>query len=167
MSAERVPGRTPGFWHDLWREGGVPCDIGGTGLIFPEESHGASSTPPPKDQFQPALQNDLTKLVTGKAEYSCKTKMPYTEDWTVTRDISLPAIPKETEQAGRVRLEKAARDLTKTIHGCFDVRFVRFLPAAGEALKAKQVRPAETSSKEVLDRCAPGGEWEHSPICSK
>jgi len=123
--------------------------------------------PPPKDRFTPNAPKNLTELITGKAEYSCKTKMPYTEDWTVTRDISLPTIPEETEQAGRVRLEKAARDLTKTINGCFDVRFVRFLPTADEALKANQAKPVKTSSKEVSDPCAPGGELEHKPVCSK
>lgn len=83
---------------------------------------------------------DPSKPVTRTAEYSCKTRMPYLEEWTVARNVSVSAVPNEKEDATRTRLEKAARDLAKTIYGCYDVKFVRIQKKPEELAKEPKVQ---------------------------
>lgn len=87
-------------------------------------------------------------VVTRKAEYSCVTRLRARETEVVTRDVSV-SVAKDEDPAAK--LAAAAKDLEKTISGCYNPQFNGFVPTAEElakkaeeACKAAQAR-AKTS----------------------
>lgn len=103
------------------KRGGPPCDAGGPGLglvgdvLSKEEVKEPAKPAPRPDQFHPPAPKPLEVLITGRAQYNCKTKMKYTEIWTIEQDVSVPAVAGEKTEVTRARLGKAARVLEKTI----------------------------------------------------
>lgn len=85
---------------------------------------------------------DPVKTVAGRAEYTCKTKMPYVEVQTVTKPVS--ATVAEGEDPA-VKLAEAARALEQTIAGCYDVRFKGMLPETKPAAAAEPKKTEEAS----------------------
>lgn len=78
---------------------------------------------------------DSAKIVTATAEYACKTKMRTVEVERVRRAVSVSVADGEDISA---RLNQAARDLTKTVTGRYDVRFVQLVPTLEKQAGAGQ-----------------------------
>ena len=104
-------------------------------------------------------ESTKTALITRMAEYGCKTKIGHTEYWTIQREVSAAKVED---------LEAAAKSLIKTIGGCHDIKFTRFLPTAKEAAEAaKKAQAAVTQPKTPAyeDPCV--GEWSSKSICKR
>lgn len=82
-------------------------------------------------------QPKTSQKITQKAEYLCETRLRQRELSSVFREVSVEVDRGEDAEAIRGRLEKAAKDLMKTIQGCHKLTYVGLSPLEE---KSPQVR---------------------------
>ena len=140
------------------RKIGIPCDYGkeNFGVVVEKPYREETINPPPpsspQSQFKPASSEEIRETnktadtVTRIAEYECArsryTKVP----------VTIRFIPNEAPEKTEDRFEKAAEielrgmKFRKEDAKCKSLSFARFLPTAGDVLKAKKTESTKPNS---------------------